>query len=426
MIVIPDSAERARALDARRSFIVQAPAGSGKTELLIQRYLTLLARVEAPEAVVAITFTKKAAGEMRQRVIAALRNSAGPRPQEEHAALTWQLACAVRARSEVLGWDLFRNPSRFQIRTIDSLCASLVQRMPWLSRMGASPAIVEDADAADLYTEAARRTIELLETGPWPEAIETLLAHLDYDFLALQEMLAQLLARRDQWLRHIAGVTDLAGARSALESALRHAIADGVTKARRSVPSEFADEVVGVVAAAGRNLSTACRDGAAIACAGMTRLPGADEVESWLGIVETLLKKDDDWRKSLTIANGFPPKSADKRRAEELIASLARMNPCGPRSPTCAGFPSRTFPTSSGPRCRPCSRSCRSRPRNSRFASVNPPRRTTQRSDSRRSARSGNATRRRTWRSASTSESSTSWWTSFRTPLSASTRSWRG
>ena len=152
---IPDLAERRRALDPAHSFIVQAPAGSGKTELLIQRYLRLLAIVDHPEEIVAVTFTRKAAGEMRERVLEALALAqAGTMPVTEHAKLTLALANAVLQRDTTAGWHIADNPARLRIQTIDSLCAGLTRQMPMLSRFGSQPESVEDAD--ELYRGGPR------------------------------------------------------------------------------------------------------------------------------------------------------------------------------------------------------------------------------------------------------------------------------
>src|SRR5262245_7223525 len=56
-----DTAQRTFAIDPHESAIVQAPAGSGKTALLVERFVNLLEFVDAPEEILAITFTRKAA-----------------------------------------------------------------------------------------------------------------------------------------------------------------------------------------------------------------------------------------------------------------------------------------------------------------------------------------------------------------------------
>src|SRR5688572_16380173 len=177
--MIADAAAREAALDPRRSFIVQAPAGSGKTELLVRRYSALLETVQKPEEIVAITFTIKAAAEMRARVLKNLSNSA----EIGH---------------------------RLRIQTIDAFCASLTRQMPVMSRFGAQPGIVEDAQ--EHYRAAAQRTIDELS----PAACRLLL-HLDNNMNTAASLIAAMLAKRDQWLRK----TGVAPTRSELEASLQ-------------------------------------------------------------------------------------------------------------------------------------------------------------------------------------------------------------
>ena len=160
-----DSAAREQALDAARSFIVQAPAGSGKTELLIQRYLLLLGHVSEPEQVLAITFTRKAAAEMRNRVLDALADARNPAADlPVHRLKTRELAATALLRDAEHSWGLAEDPNRIRIRTLDSFNTELAMRLPLLSGGIAGTDIADDV--AQCYSEAARRAVEAIWREP--------------------------------------------------------------------------------------------------------------------------------------------------------------------------------------------------------------------------------------------------------------------
>ena len=274
-----DSEARQRALDASQSFIVQAPAGSGKTELLIQRYLKLLENVETPDAVIAITFTRKAAGEMRSRVIEALQSAQrGEEPEAEHQRLTYQISRSVLLHERQLGWDLLRNPARLRIETIDALCASITRRMPWLARFGAMPEISEKAE--DLYREAARNTLRHLENGH--TGLAYLLLHLDNDFQRARQLISQMLEKRDQWLRHVG-----ADLRKDLEESLQRLILDELAQLREATPADVA-----------REIDLLCE---------FDCFPGVqlEHLESWRKVADLLLTKSGDLRKRSPVVLPF-------------------------------------------------------------------------------------------------------------------------
>ena len=200
--MISDSAERERALDPNLSFIVEAPAGSGKTGLLTQRFLRLLAGVERCESIVAMTFTRKAANEMRERIHNALEAAARPANDLEldaHALGTRQLALAALANDKRRGWNLLEDPAQLQIQTIDSLCAMLTRQMPVISEFGGLGEVVEDA--RDLYKLAARDTMRALTEGNEQDRglFRRIALHFDNEMARLEQQLADMLQRREQW-----------------------------------------------------------------------------------------------------------------------------------------------------------------------------------------------------------------------------------
>lgn len=322
---VTDHAARAAALDVTRSFIVQAPAGSGKTELLIQRCLALLAIVDEPEEIAAITFTRKAAAEMAQRVLEALTLARGPEPEQAHRRATWRLARAAAERDAARGWHLADNPSRLRMQTIDSLSASLTRQMPLVARFGAQPGITEDAGA--LYREAARATLALLEsTDPVAEDVAALLAHLDNNLPRATELLAAMLARRDQWLRHLPRVDN----RAHLEGALANIRREGMAAAVTAAPDALA-EILEIGAWAAGNLALVGVESPIRALIDADGMPGDDERDMpiWQGLAELVLTQTDTWRKAKGINknHGFPSEGSkdEKELSKSMKARLAEL-----------------------------------------------------------------------------------------------------
>jgi len=187
----PDQAERQRALDAERSIVVQAPAGSGKTDLLTRRFLRLLAEVEEPGQVVAITFTKAAAAEMRHRILAELEKAAANDTLAPATDAFSMDALAQRAlnHSRALGWNLLDLPAQLRISTIDSFCRDLALQQPLLSGLGGGLDIFDQPK--ELYRRAARQTLRKIDqTGSvLGQAIEDLLLWRDNNWQELEGLL---------------------------------------------------------------------------------------------------------------------------------------------------------------------------------------------------------------------------------------------
>ncbi|AKE52594.1 UvrD-helicase domain-containing protein [Kangiella geojedonensis] len=204
----PDQQVRQQAINAEESFIVQAPAGAGKTSLLTQRILNVLTTVEHPEEVVAMTFTRKAAAEMRHRLVESLLMAQGSEPEDAHQKTTWQLAKKVLQRDSELEWNLLQNSHRLRVTTIDSLSSMIANQMPVLSHSGGSLSITNYPQES--YRRAAESILSYLDDADYGTHILKLLAHLDNQVEKLIGLLAQMLGKRDQWLRLLgAGELDI-------------------------------------------------------------------------------------------------------------------------------------------------------------------------------------------------------------------------
>lgn len=318
-----DAANRERAL-ALESFIVEAPAGAGKTELLTQRYLKLLTVVNEPEEIVAITFTNKAAAEMRSRILDSLqRAAANEMPDAAHKQITFTLAQQALARSAANGWNLLEQPARLRINTIDSMCSYLARQMPLLSRFGGQPGVAEDATA--LCQEAARRALTTLEDEEGEGVVTAALRYLDNDTVRLTGLLADMLLKRDQWLHHASNTL------VEVATALHSLIEQDMREAEQVLPPALQAVLMPIARFAASNLD--CSHPIALLADWETAIPARPEaLPLWRSVCELLLTREGEFRKEkgLNVSYGFPATDEGRKQKAlltELIAALGSPQP---------------------------------------------------------------------------------------------------
>ncbi|HSJ95456.1 MAG TPA: UvrD-helicase domain-containing protein, partial [Myxococcota bacterium] len=329
-----DAQARERALEVDRSFIVQAPAGAGKTELLVRRYLALLATVTEPESILAITFTRKAAAEMRDRILGALRAVRAPDPVRPLQERTLELARTALEADRVRGWNLLAQPGRLRIQTIDALNLGLARRLPLLSGLGAGLGVEEDA--RDLYRRAAERLLEQLPQGLAQDsaAVATLLSHLDNRVERFVELVIEMLTRREAWLPVLPGAADAPEdedrLRQRLEQAREQLVRAHLESLNRAFPADLLRDAADVARIAADGLAAAAPQSAILAWRDSAVLPG-DSLASaplWQGLAQLLLREDGAPRARFDKNQGLQPGPAGqelKRRAGLIAAALGEQ-----------------------------------------------------------------------------------------------------
>lgn len=317
-----DQAHRDLALDVSGSYIVQAPAGSGKTELLTLRYLKLLTLCEQPEEVLAITFTRKAASEMRARILKLLRLTASEATAADASPLLRQrheIAQRVLAKNSELNWRLLENPSRLRVQTIDSFCHYLAGQLPILSRMGGSPEISEDVEPC--FIDAIENTLAKLDSQQAiADDIAKLLRHLDNDRNRLLSLLTSLLYKRDQWLSYVLELGSSPDqAQQYLRDNLEELIEETLNMAGQAL-IPYQHSLLPLLNYALENLASESAD----SFTPLESWPGTlpDDLPQWLRLTDLLLTQNNDWRKTVNVKSGFPPGKAGETAGDNKAAML--------------------------------------------------------------------------------------------------------
>ena len=332
-----DQKQRDQSLNISDSFIVQAPAGSGKTELITQRYLKLLGTADVPENILVMTFTNRAVDELKHRIISSLNRARLHPPEEPHKRKTFDLASKVLEQSNLKEWDLLNHPSRIKIITIDSLSSLIVSRYPSIDQLIPPQTMINTYEYEQIYQEAAENTLLLIEEDEYQASISSVLLYLDNHVDRFYRLIVQMLSKREQWLPklYIKGALDI----SLLEVLAQELIVEYLETLRNA-----ASEILGKSFFNLLEINT--RDD----ISKINKLPGItiEDLEDWQTISELLLTKSTgSWRKKIDANIGFPAELKEEKMVfKEILVGLDSEDEFKKILNNLANLPSAYFPES--------------------------------------------------------------------------------
>ena len=293
-----DSDARRFATDPANNVVLEASAGTGKTSVLVERYVNLLRAGVAPANILAITFTRQAAAEMRERIVGALRHGAA----ESEAG---------RAR-----WNELRDRlGDVAVSTVDAFCLSLLREFPLEADLDPDFGVADETEIPGLVDEAVELALAAAtRAADRDPAVAMLLARLGWRRAgdALRSMLERRLTARDALRKSLEGAPqDLTGELACRRAAER--LADCLAGLRSEVDPLIALEAPGDSAA--EILAWDLRRAAAMAAAD----PPA--VRAWLDRLRAaFLTRRGTPRKRFPLAAGDDTTRRRYRQAAVLLA----------------------------------------------------------------------------------------------------------
>lgn len=324
---LSDPLVRQLVLDRTKSFAVSAPAGSGKTELLTQRFLSLLSGTNEPEEILAITFTRKAVSEMRERIMEALRLARSTPESEskelpEHRQTTWRLARDALELDDLRGWRLLSNPARLRVMTFDALCTQLVRQLPISSGAGGVAALSEEPER--FYELAVDALFERLNDGVEPaDDLRKLLALVDYKAEQLKSLLVSVLANREQW-RVVFEKLDARPVDLAEQLGdTWHQYAEQKISRLALLLAPFSQSAAELLQFASENLlATGINTGTDWDFGKGLPPPLVSNLGAWKAVARFFITRDGNYRKLVNVKQGFPPKSQNPQHTPEEFKRL--------------------------------------------------------------------------------------------------------